>query len=159
MTAMRRTTALNLRDRGESVVLTGKAPWPMGGRPARSLWRLPAAIGAVGEAVAHIPVIQEHLTEAPYAGAGFVLLSIAGFLLAQLLLGADTQQVWLATGAVAALALSGYALSRTIGLPLIRDDVGNWGEPLGIVAISSEALMLVSAVAQGVAAVRRRMRH
>lgn len=109
--------------------------------------------------MAHIPVISEHLTAAPYIGAGFVLLSIAGFLLGHLLLGADTPPVWFATAAVAALALSGYVLSRTIGLPQIHDDVGNWGEPLGIVAISSEALMLVSAVAQGADAVRRPARQ
>lgn len=76
---------------------------PLDVRPLRSPWRLPAAIGAIGEAVAHIPVTQEHLSEAPYIGAGFVLLTIAGLLLAQLLLTADSVAVWIATLGVAAL--------------------------------------------------------
>ncbi|MEO7132374.1 MAG: hypothetical protein ABIZ07_13465, partial [Dermatophilaceae bacterium] len=49
---------------------------------------------------------------------------------------------------VAALALVGYFLSRTIGLPQMGDDIGNWGEPLGILAIISEAIMLITAAVQ-----------
>ncbi len=37
------------------------------------------------------------------------------------------------------------AAGRTIGLPQIGDDIGNWGEPLGIVAIIAEATMLITA--------------
>jgi hypothetical protein len=64
------------------------------------------------------------------------------------LLTADTQAVWVATRVVAALALLGYVLSRTVGLPQIGDDVGNWGDPLGIVAISFEVPMLAAALLQ-----------
>jgi hypothetical protein len=119
--------------------------WLLNGTPADSPWRVLAALGAIGEAVAHIPVMQEHLTEAPYIGVGFVLLTAAGFLLAQLLLTADTTAVWVSTVVVAGLALAGYVLSRAVGLPQIGDDVGNWTEPLAIVAIAAEALMLATA--------------
>lgn len=122
--------------------------WPLAGRAHRSRWRVLAALGAIGEAAGHIPVTQEHLSEAPYIGVGFVLLTVAGFLLAALLLTADTTAVWSATGAVAALALTGFVLSRTVGLPQIRDDIGSWGEPLGIVCLAAEALMLAAAAAQ-----------
>lgn len=122
--------------------------WPLHGRPARSSWRLLAAVGAFGEAVAHIPVIEEHLSEAPYIGVCFVLLTISGFVLGNYLLNADSQAVWVATGVVSALALLGYLLSRTVGLPQIGDDVGSWSDPLGIVAISCEALMLATASLQ-----------
>src|SRR5574337_1507122 len=116
----------------------GNAPWPLDGPIERSPWRGVAAVGAVGEAVAHIPVIQMHLTEAPYLGGAFVLLTVAGFLLGLLLLTADTPRVWLVPGAIAAMALAGYVISRTIGLPEITDDIGNWTEPLGLVAIGAE---------------------
>jgi hypothetical protein len=56
-----------------------------------------------------------------------------------------------ATGVVAALALIGYVLSRVVGLPQIGDDVGNWGDPLAIVAISFESLMLAAALLQPMA--------
>jgi len=110
--------------------------------------RLGAAVGALGMSVAHIPLMADHLEEAPYVGVGFVLLSIAGVLLAQLLIGSDVPEVWMATGAVAALALLGYALSRSVGLPQIHDEIGAWRDGLGLVAVTSEALML------GCAAVR-----
>lgn len=120
--------------------------WLLDGTPARSPWRALAAIGAVGEAVAHIPVIEEHLSEAPYIGVGFVLLAVAGLILAHLLLTADTTAVWVSTLIVSALALAGYFLSRTVGLPQIRDDISNWNDPLGFVAIATEAMMLITAV-------------
>ena len=126
---------------------TDLAPWPLRGTPLRSAWRLPAALGAITEAAGHIPVTQMHLTEAPYIGVGFVLLTVAGFVLAHMLLSADTTAVWAWTGIVAVLALLGYLLSRTIGLPQIRDDIGNWGEPLGVVCVVAEAVMLAATVA------------
>jgi hypothetical protein len=63
------------------------------------------------------------------------------------LLSADTTAVWAWTGIVAVLALLGYLLSRTVGLPQIGDDIGNWGEPLGVVCIVAEAVMLVATLA------------
>lgn len=120
-------------------------PWPLNGRPQQSRWRLPAAFGALTEAVGHIPVTQDHLIEAPYIGVGFILLTVAGLLLAQLLLLADTAAVWIWTAIVSAAAVLGYLLSRTVGLPQIRDDVGDWGEPLGIVCLAAEVIMLAAA--------------
>lgn len=117
------------------------------GPAERSPWRLPAAIGAAGMAVSHIPVIEMHLSEAPYIGVGFILLTVAGMLLTPLLLTRDTVAVWSASLVVSALALLGYVLSRTVGLPQITDDVGNWGEPLGVVAIVAEAVLLLAAAA------------
>lgn len=125
-------------------------PWPLNGPPARSRWRGLAAFGAIGEAVAHIPVIDMHLTEAPYIGIGFILLAITGLGIGGLLLVADTPRVWGATALVGALALAAYAASRTVGLPQIRDDIDNWTEPLGLVAIATEALMLACAIAYAV---------
>lgn len=136
--------------RGTPVVLVKSVeiPWPFNGNPQRSRWRLPAVLAAFAEAVGHIPVTQEHLTEAPYIGVGFILLTVAGFILAQLLLLADTTAVWIWTAIVSAAAVLGYLLSRTVGLPQIRDDIGNWGEPLGNVCLVAEAVMLAAAFMQ-----------
>ncbi|RNE64024.1 hypothetical protein [Cryobacterium tepidiphilum] len=121
--------------------------WPLAGRPAHSAWRLVAAAGAITEAVAHIPVIEDHFSEAPYVGVLFALVTVAGFLLAILLLTADSRAVWVSTLVVSALALAAYVLSRTVGLPQIDDDIGHWADALGTMAIVGEAVMLVSAVA------------
>ncbi len=119
---------------------------PLLGEPARSPWRLIAAAAAVSTAVAHLPILQAHLSEAPYIGIGFLLLIIAGLLLSQLLLRSDTPAVWTATLVVSALALGAFVASRTLGLPLIGDDVGNWADPLAIVALASEATMVATAL-------------
>lgn len=112
----------------------------------RSIWRVPAAAGAAAMSVAHIPILEEHLATAPVVGVGFALLSIAGILLAILLLTADRPVVWAGTGLVALLALAGYLLSRSVGLPTIGDDIGQWTDPLGILALTGEALMLLCAL-------------
>ncbi|TDX04053.1 hypothetical protein EV647_2316 [Kribbella sp. VKM Ac-2566] len=116
--------------------------WPFEGRPLESPWRLVAACGAIAEAISHLPLLMQALGETPYIGVGFLLLSVAGFLLAILLLVNDTRVVWLCSVAVAALAILGYVLSRTTGLPQFSEHVGQWSYPLGVVSIVGEALML-----------------
>jgi hypothetical protein len=103
-----------------------------------------AALGSIGEAVAHAPVIEPHLVEAPYLGVGFVLLTVVGFYLAVRLLIDPDELVWSATGVVAVLAVLGYVLSRSVGLPQIGDDVGAWSDPLGLTAVSCELVMVAA---------------
>lgn len=70
-----------------------------------------------------------------------MLLTVAGFLLSELLLISDSHAVWVSTAVVSVLALLGYLLSRTVGLPQIHDDIGNWTEALGWVATTGELVM------------------
>ncbi len=92
-----------------------------------------------------MPLISEHLEEAPYIGVLFILLAIVCAVLAVLVVVADTTLVWVASAVVTALALAGFLLSRTVGLPQIGDDIGNWTEPLGFPAVGAEALVVVLA--------------
>lgn len=138
-TATETSSRASVAYRGMTGLLDGPAE--------RSPVRLVAAAAAAGMAVAHIPVTKAHLSEAPYIGIGFVLLTIAGLMLLQLLVTRDTIAVWTASLLVSVLALLGYLLSRTLGLPEITDDIGNWSDPLGVVAIVSEAVLLLTAVA------------
>jgi hypothetical protein len=116
------------------------------GATLRSPARWAAALTLVISGATHIPVIPEHLQEAPYIGYLFIALTIACFALAAAVLVADSGTVWLTSGVVTALAVLAYVLSRTVGLPQIGDDVGNWTEPLGIAAITAEAVTAVIAV-------------
>lgn len=140
------TGASSSSHRVEQPALDSVLTWLLVGRSERSPWRLVAAAAAIAEAAVHIPVIEDHLKEAPYIGIAFVLVTVAGFVLAQLLLTADTRAVWLSTVAVSGLALAAFILSRTVGLPQVQDDIGDWSDPLGIVAIVSEAIMLATAI-------------
>ena len=93
----------------------------------------------------HIPLIQDHLEEAPYVGWLFIILSVVCIVLAVVILFVDSASVWLVSGAVCLAAVVAFLASRTVGLPQIGDDVGNWTEPLGFPAVASEVLMVVLA--------------
>jgi hypothetical protein len=53
---------------------------------------------------------------------------------------------------VCGAAVVGYVATRLTAFPQLADDVGNWFEPLGVVSVLTEALVVVLAVV----AVRRR---
>ena len=84
-------------------------------------------------------------------GILFVLLTVALVVLAAAALIRDSAPVYLATILTCALASLGYAATRTIAFPQLADDVGSWLDPLGVVAVLSEA----TALGSGVAALRR----
>ena len=93
----------------------------------------------------HIPLIPDHLEEAPYVGWLFIALSVVCIVLALAILVVDDPSIWLLSGATCLAAVVAFLASRTVGLPQIGDDVGNWSEPLGLPAVASEALMAVLA--------------
>jgi hypothetical protein len=103
----------------------------------------------------HIPLIKMHLDEAPYVGWLFIALSVVCVVLAVAILFVDSAGIWIISGAVCLAAVVAFLASRTVGLPQIGDDVGNWTEPLGIPAVASEFLMFVLAWAH----VRRTTQH
>jgi hypothetical protein len=111
--------------------------------PEGSPFRLPAAACAVVAALAHVPVTGAHLQEAPYIGILFIALEVTLVVVAVVLVLADTRLAWTVAGIVPALALAAYAVSRSVGLPQIGDDVGNWTEPLGVVSVVFETLLLL----------------
>lgn len=122
--------------------------------PRRSPARWPAVAALLVAAAAHVPVTAPHLHEAPYIGALFIGLTVACVVLAAALAVADTPTVWDLTIWVCGLAVLAYVLSRTVGLPQITDDIGNWAEPLGVVSIAAES----AAALCGLAASRVRRR-
>ncbi len=82
-----------------------------------------------------------------YVGVGYHLLEIAGLLAAGLLLVGPLRVGWPLAAGVALGPLLGYVLSRGPGLPSYTDDVGNWGEPLGVLSLVVEAALLALALA------------
>lgn len=95
---------------------------------------------------AHIPVIAPHLAQAPYMGLLFIALTVSCLTLAAIVLLRDSTAVYGAVAAICGLALIGYAATRLIAFPMLADDVGNWLEPLGVLAITAEALTVTLAI-------------
>src|SRR4051794_22108282 len=93
----------------------------------------------------HVPLIPDHLEEAPYVGWSFIALTIVCVLLAVLIVVVDHPSVWAIAGLTCLGAAVAFLASRTVGLPEIGDDVGNWTEPLGFPAVASEVLMALLA--------------
>jgi peptidoglycan/LPS O-acetylase OafA/YrhL len=114
--------------------------------PIRFRWRFAVALAALVAAVAHVPVIGEHLEEAPYMGVLFLLLTIACTVLAIGMLVRDAPPVYAAAASVCALAVLGYAATRIVAFPQLDDDVGNWLEPLGVVSVLSECCVVAGAL-------------
>ncbi|HEY9469754.1 MAG TPA: hypothetical protein VIQ76_09080 [Propionibacteriaceae bacterium] len=115
--------------------------------PMRSTLRWPMAVAAVGAAAAHIPVIAPHLKEAPYMGVLFILLTIACIALAMAAMTCDAPVVYLAAATICGLTIIGYAATRLVPFPMLADDVGNWLEPLGVVSIVAETVVVASSIA------------
>jgi hypothetical protein len=113
--------------------------------PLGSPLRWIAVVMLLATAGTHVPLIPEHLEEAPYVGVLFIALSVASVVLAVLLVRWDSPLVWTASGVMTVLALAAFIASRTVGLPQIGDDIGNWGEPLGYPAVAVEALVTAAA--------------
>lgn len=110
-----------------------------------SRFRPVVVLAAVIAAAAHIPVIAPHLAEAPYMGALFILLTTACLVLAATLTFHDGPVVYGLSVLTCGLAVIGYAATRLVAFPMLADDVGNWLEPLGVVSILSETVVVVSA--------------
>ena len=122
---------------------------------SHSRWRWPAAAALSATAAIHADLVPAHLHEAPYAGVLFIALAAGALTTAIALLATGHRLAWLAAGALCGSALVAYALSRSLGLPSMSDDIGHWLDPLGVGAVVSE--MLVVALAGAVLAGQPRM--
>jgi 4-amino-4-deoxy-L-arabinose transferase-like glycosyltransferase len=82
-----------------------------------------------------------------YVGVGYWILEILGIVTAAALItNRSPRSSWFVAIGVGVGPLIGYILSRGPGLPGYTDDVGNWGEPLGVFSLVAEAILIVLAV-------------
>src|SRR5581483_10350461 len=86
------------------------------------------------------------LKDPAYLGYGYWMLEIAGVIAALLLLTRPRTVSWVLALGVAAGPLVGITISRSVGLPDATDDIGNWCEPLGMLAMAVETVLVVISV-------------
>jgi hypothetical protein len=72
-------------------------------------------------------------------------LEAAGVVAAALLLANQARLGWFLSMGVAAGPILGYVLSRGPGLPDYTEDIGNWAEPLGVISLVVEGVLLLLA--------------
>jgi hypothetical protein len=103
------------------------------------------AVAAAVAAAAHVPVIGPHLAEAPYMGVLFVALTAACLCISAAICVRDPAALYAAAVLTCGLAVLGYAATRLVPFPMLGDDVGNWLEPLGVLSVASETVVVVAA--------------
>lgn len=108
--------------------------------------RITTVVAVVVAGAVHVPVIAPHLDEAPYMGGLFILLTVACLLSAAVLVAAEVPLAYALAATSCGLAVIGYAATRLVAFPQLADDVGNWLEPLGVVAVLSELVVVAAAV-------------
>lgn len=109
---------------------------------------LAGAVLAIAVSVIHV-MDQGGLTalkDPAYIGYGWWALEITGVITAALLLARRTTAGWLLALGVAAGPLLGFILTRSVGLPLATEDIGNWTEPIGLASIAVETTLLALAL-------------
>jgi hypothetical protein len=104
--------------------------------------RLVAIAGLGGIAITHVLQLEDVFASADYLGILFIAAIVASVVLATLLTRMSGELVWAATGALGALVLIGFVLSRTSGLPSFTEEIGEWTDPFGLLSIVSEGLLV-----------------
>lgn len=122
------------------------------GPPAQFADVIARAVGAMAMATLatiHVVDLPGTVGPTPLIGAGYLGIIAGAVLAGGLMIARSGRLVWAGAGALAAAAMGGYVLTRTVsGFLGDHGDVGNWRCPLGLAALSVEALLILLAVWQ-----------
>ena len=103
-----------------------------------------AALAAL--AMIHVIDLPGTIGPTPLVGAGYLGIIAAAIGVGGAMIARSNWLVWAASGGLATGAMGGYVLTRTVGGFLgDHSDVGNWRCPLGLAALSVEALLILLA--------------
>jgi hypothetical protein len=129
----------------ELVAVAALAPLALPApRPAATaiMARGPAGGGLLAIAALHVAAAGEEWADNRTIFWLFMALAAACAALALRLAQGVDRRAWAFVSLLAASALAGYLLSRTTGVPGDADDVGDWGNRLGLAALAVEAVLL-----------------
>lgn len=113
----------------------------------RSSVRGIVACALIVAALAHVPVIPEHLHEAPYMGVAFIVFSGLAMLAAGVVGLTDRRWGYRLSAGLCIAAIGLYALTRLVAFPEMGDDVGNWTETFGLLSIAAETVAALGSTA------------
>jgi hypothetical protein len=107
-----------------------------------------AAVPALATlAVIHVLDLPGTLGPEPLVGIGYFAIIAAAIMAAGAMIARSHWLAWAGAGGLAVAAMAGYVLTRSLPGGFLDDhgDVGNWHCPLGIAALSVEALIILLA--------------
>ena len=107
-----------------------------------------AAVPALATlAVIHVLDLPNTLAPEPLVGIGYFGIIAVAVMAGAAMIARSHWLVWAAAGGLAVAAMAGYVLTRSLPGGFLDDhgDVGNWRCPLGIAALSVEALIILLA--------------
>jgi hypothetical protein len=107
-----------------------------------ALTRVAVIAGLGGIAVVHILQAPEAFDSTFYVGFLFCCAVVVSLVLAAAVAASSDSRVLEAAGGFASLVLLLYVISRCFGLPAFTDDVGVWTEPLGLLSMVFEGLVI-----------------
>jgi hypothetical protein len=110
--------------------------------------RAAGALALAALAVIHVVDLPATLGPTPLIGIGYFGIIAAAVLTGGVMISRSHWLAWAAAGGVAAAAMGGYLLTRSVPGGFLGDhaDVGNWRCPLGLTALSVETLIILLAV-------------
>ena len=110
--------------------------------------RAVAALALAALAVIHVVDLPGTLGPTPLVGVGYLGIIVAAVATGGVMITRSHWLAWAAAGGVAASAMGGYLLTRAVPGGFLGDhsDVGNWRCPLGIAALSVEAILILLVV-------------
>lgn len=105
-----------------------------------SVHRGAVVVGLLAIALIHLLDLPGKWEETRYLGVGYVLVIAASLVLAEL--NANRVRAWslYASAALSIAVLAGFIINRTLGMPRANEDIGNWGEPLGLASLFVEVI-------------------
>ncbi len=104
-------------------------------------------VGLAGIAVIHLLDSISKFSETPYVGWMYIALMAGAVGAGGLLIFSRSKLGFGAAAVLAASAIAGYVINRTVGLPNATGDIGNWTEPLGMAALFIEGCVVALSVA------------
>ena len=119
-------------------------------RPAQNtdmIMRAAAVQALAALAVIHVLDLPGTLGPEPLVGIGYFAIIAAAVMAGAAMIARSHWLAWAAAGGLGAAAMAGYVLTRALPGGFLDDhgDVGNWRCPLGIAALSVEALIILLA--------------
>jgi hypothetical protein len=84
--------------------------------------------------------------ETRYLGFAYIGVIIASLLLMEKIIIRGSRNDLIASALLAASVIGGFVINRTVGMPGAMDDIGNWLEPLGLLSLLCEGLVVWQAL-------------